>query len=182
MGWDNGIWDGIWDGMGCGILPFPLIWAASLSVFSPIKVGTVLQALRSKMGGKMFDTGIRNDSPSSSVWNGKGNDKFFRKTYVLSVFDLILESKNKSGFFSISAWKSDKFQSCNFETFFLECLLLDLGNQNVSFVTFSSGNSESEKKYLALEMETETNILTKCFFFFIGLLLDLGYRNKYMNQ
>ena len=26
MGWD----DGIWDGMGVGILPFPLIWVASI--------------------------------------------------------------------------------------------------------------------------------------------------------
>src|SRR6059058_4271926 len=30
MGWDDGIWDGIWDGMGVGILPFPLIWVASI--------------------------------------------------------------------------------------------------------------------------------------------------------
>src|SRR5256885_10650003 len=32
MGWDDGIWDGIWDGMGVGILPFPLIWVASIVV------------------------------------------------------------------------------------------------------------------------------------------------------
>ena len=31
MGWDDGIWDGIWDGMGVGILPFPLIWVASIN-------------------------------------------------------------------------------------------------------------------------------------------------------
>ena len=28
MGWD----DGIWDGMGVGILPFPLIWVASIGM------------------------------------------------------------------------------------------------------------------------------------------------------
>ena len=40
MGWDDGIWDGIWDGMGVGILPFPLIWVAS--IHSPAKsVGTL---------------------------------------------------------------------------------------------------------------------------------------------
>ena len=32
MGWDDGIWDGIWDGMGVGILPFPLIWVASILI------------------------------------------------------------------------------------------------------------------------------------------------------
>ena len=32
MGWDDGIWDGIWDGMGVGILPFPLIWVASIVI------------------------------------------------------------------------------------------------------------------------------------------------------
>ena len=32
MGWDDGIWDGIWDGMGVGILPFPLIWVASINI------------------------------------------------------------------------------------------------------------------------------------------------------
>src|SRR2546430_16620321 len=39
MGWDDGIWDGIWDGMGVGILPFPLIWVASISnnILSDIK-------------------------------------------------------------------------------------------------------------------------------------------------
>jgi hypothetical protein len=34
MGWDNGIWDGIWDGMGCGILPIPLIWVASIVIIT----------------------------------------------------------------------------------------------------------------------------------------------------
>jgi len=34
MGWDDGIWDGIWDGMGVGILPFPLIWVASIIITS----------------------------------------------------------------------------------------------------------------------------------------------------
>ena len=33
MGWDDGIWDGIWDGMGVGILPFPLIWVASIVMY-----------------------------------------------------------------------------------------------------------------------------------------------------
>jgi len=36
MGWDDGIWDGIWDGMGVGILPFPLIWVASIVVIDLI--------------------------------------------------------------------------------------------------------------------------------------------------
>ena len=34
MGWDDGIWDGILDGMGVGILPFPLIWVASIVMMS----------------------------------------------------------------------------------------------------------------------------------------------------
>ena len=32
FGMGFGIWDGIWDGMGVGILPFPLIWVASIDI------------------------------------------------------------------------------------------------------------------------------------------------------
>ena len=56
MGWD----DGIWDGMGVGILPFPLIWVASI-------FGTVHKAIWKDGYIKYWDS--KNDQ-----WKRKVNE------------------------------------------------------------------------------------------------------------
>ena len=48
MGWD----DGIWNGMGVGILPFPLIWLASI-----LLTGQLGSGLASTQGQPGYDPG-----------------------------------------------------------------------------------------------------------------------------
>ncbi|RIA81021.1 hypothetical protein C1645_744824 [Glomus cerebriforme] len=74
-----------------------------------------------------------NGSLNSSVWNGKGKDKFLRKTYHFFLFfsKMLL-------IFLFSFFCRIRFSS-----------------ENLGLKTFSSGNSESEKKYSAPKIQNQ---------------------------
>ena len=48
MGWNDGIWDWIWYGMGVVILPFPLIWVASIHIIHILLLKNGLQKSKKK--------------------------------------------------------------------------------------------------------------------------------------
>ncbi|RIA79499.1 hypothetical protein C1645_840540 [Glomus cerebriforme] len=66
------------------------------------------------------------------------------------------------------------YKRSGFFQFQLENLVsFEVETSKFSFRTFSSGNSESEKKYSALETETEINVLTEHFFSFVDSALKM---------
>ncbi|RIA94838.1 hypothetical protein C1645_734533 [Glomus cerebriforme] len=92
----------------------------------------------------------------SPEWEGKRNvsnvSSFF---LVLFAFELVHEIGNDQAFF--------QFRLGN----------LKHSNQMFLLFLFSSENSESEKKYLALESEMKINVLIEHFFFsFVDLALE----------
>ena len=69
MGWDDGIWDGIWDGMGVGILPFPLIWVASIAMSYVILQNKMLEILNTKDMIKLYGNLAKKFQDFSSLVN-----------------------------------------------------------------------------------------------------------------
>ncbi|RIA79356.1 hypothetical protein C1645_745964 [Glomus cerebriforme] len=124
-------------------------------------------------GLEIFSSGNLGLEMSLSFWSDTGKWEM-----VLLAFRLVHEVGNGSGFFSISAWKSGKFRSYNFKTFFLEHSALKIQDQKRNKILIDCFFFFFVDSALRIQnSETYTNILTEHFTFFISLLLDLRNQN-----